>query len=195
MNDNSNNNSPPNEKVPEKVPVAVNIDYETGEIIDTIYEGDKLKIVTHEQLQYFQHYVPNADKGRPFIKLYTDTIDHLTNILTMAELRFVIKLTPFVSYNDCVIRKTTNSASDIATIADMAESTNEEYENIRKIIRQLINKNVLAKHNTTDVLSNYFGKKKYAYTVNPFIFFKGSSVNKFVYNYYSKLQIQSNQSN
>ena len=167
-----------------KTPVGAVINLETGEITREIYDGDTFSIRHSSQTNFMDKYIPVPDRDRPFVKLYTDIIDYLDEHLSLAEFRFIIKLSKIVSYNDCIIRKSPSPLSDIASLHDIAAITKDSYDNTKKIMKSLLNKGIVGKHETGYIVDGYIGKRKTVYTVNPFIFFKGISVNKLVYAFY-----------
>ena len=61
------------EKQLEVMPVMAVIDYETGEIVNEINQGDKVKVTRKESLDYMQQTM-RVDNKEQFIKLYTSVL-------------------------------------------------------------------------------------------------------------------------
>ena len=61
------------EKQLEVMPVMAVIDYETGEIINKINQGDKVRVTRKESLDYMQQTM-KVDNKEQFIKLYTSVL-------------------------------------------------------------------------------------------------------------------------
>ncbi len=125
-------------------------------------------------------------KESNFVKLYDDMVPKLLDKLSPTEIAFVLGLIPYVSYGDCVLRKTRHGNSDVVTTKELSELMKIEYPTVRRLIASLEKKGVMGHHETGTILKGYEGKKKRVYTVNPYIYFRGVLVNKTVYDYYNK---------
>ena len=163
----------------EKAGYLVSID---GEINATIYEGDSVRIRTEEQKQYTIDYFINYNKGRKFMKFFNDSMDKLLDELTPHEYVFITRLLPYISYKDCVLRK--SNGGDLLTMKDIAQITKLEYSAVTKKMSSLCEKGVIGLHEVGSILPQYYGKLKKVYTVNPNIFQKGTDINRFVIEFY-----------
>ena len=69
------------------------ISEETGELINTIKEGDKLRIIREESLQHLKNdnNTIELNTNANFIKLYTDTLEDLIcETLTSADFKIIL---------------------------------------------------------------------------------------------------------
>lgn len=121
-----------------------------------------------------------------YIRLYDNYLPLLHNRLMTAEFKLFLCLGSYVCA-DCIIHKTKNQNSAILTMYEIPEVTGVKYDNLRQLFKHLQNKGLIAKHDVTDILPDYHGKTKYAYTVNPFIYHRGNEINDIVYNYYTNI--------
>lgn len=159
------------------------VNTDTGEILDEFHIGDKLSIQRSEQMDYVKTHIQNFNSDKSFIKIYDDVVPLLEKYLTNPEFKFAIILSPHVSYEDCVIRETTNRKSKILTIADIAEIHGYKYDYAKKIMASLKHKGVIGKHDTGSIIPDV-NDNKIAYTVNPYIYFRGNNINKTIYSFY-----------
>lgn len=157
-------------------PISVLVNPETGEIQDTYYAGDKISITRSEQLQYANSHIMKFNNGKTFVKIYDEVVPMLEKYLTAPEFKFAISLTPHVSYEDCIIRETQDRSSRILNMKDIAEIHNYKYGYVRKIMASLKNKGVIGKHETGSILTEYVGADNVVYTVNPYIYFRGTNI-------------------
>lgn len=119
-------------------------------------------------------------KGDDFMKMFLNTIPKLTKELTPTELSFLLALTPHVSYVDCVIRNGKECRGNISNEKEIAEMIGMEHGKVRRLVSSLIKKGVIGKHETGSILPEYYGRRTICYTVNPYIFFKGTMINRTV---------------
>ena len=160
------------------------IDAETGEIINEIRDGDKLRLKRKEQNEYDLFHISNFNYNKSFVKIYDEVIPLLEKHLTLAEFKFAICLIPHVSYEDCIIRKTNDRNSKIINIRELAELHGYNYDYTKRIIGSLKKKGVVGKHETGSILRNCGQKINIVYTVNPFIYFRGSDLLTPVHSFY-----------
>lgn len=149
-----------------KILKSIVVDANTGEIKDRIYEGDK---ITRGDDVYH-----NFNKGKPFVKLYHG-ISLLRKQLTDRQFSLAIALADFVCYEDCCLKTGGHYNGKPMTNRDIAEALDENYNTIREIMRELKAKEVLGAFET--------GGKKF-FTVNPWIYTRGTDVNKTVMAYF-----------
>lgn len=153
---------------------------ENGEVVDHIYEGDKLKHADDKiplETKYF-----GFNKDKRFVKLYSDMILELKDRLTDREFAVALALSYFVCYDDCCLRENGHGNGKVLTMKDLAEKLNIKYDNLTKIMSSLRKKKVLGTF-TTD-------KNEKTITVNPYIYTRGNIVNKTVIAYFNKSEWQ-----
>ena len=159
--------------------VAQLVDYETGEIMDSVGYGDKVKIIRKEdedkKREFLNTYELNFKKDVSFVKLYQG-VNELRKYLTTGEFTVAISLCDYVSYEDCIIRRGGTHKGKILTIKELAEDMEIEYDSLRRTISSLVKKGVLGIHKTgckdkPDILIK-------SITVNPNIYCRGNKVNK-----------------
>lgn len=161
------------------------IQNDTGEIVDEFGPGDKLSVQRQDQIEYNAANVSNFNNDKIFVKIYNETIPLLVKYLTPSEIRLAIALTYHVSYKDCIIRESCNNNSKILNIKRISEIYEMNYDYVKKMMTSLKNKGVIAKHNVKDILPDYIGRTKVVYTLNPFLFFRGTDIKRTVYDYYN----------
>lgn len=125
-------------------------------------------------------------KEEHFVKFFYRVLPRLLDELSNQEVKVFLALMPYVSYEDCVLRRTGRGNSEILTMKSISEVTGIDYSRIRKILPVLERKGVIGHHVTGSILEGHDGEKTKVYTVNPFIYFKGNCVNKMVYEFYQK---------
>ena len=151
----------------------------TGEILDTYGENDQITVRRKSQVDYVHHHIINFNSDKSFVKLYDEAIPLLERYLTMPEFKLAVCLIPHVSYEDCIIRRTKDRTSRILTISDIAELHGYKYDYAKKLIASLKSKGVVGRHETGSIIpvSDYVGQSRsIAYTVNPFIYFRGTDL-------------------
>lgn len=168
---------------------VTHIDTDTGEIIcqtegcteikdSTLSEEEKAK------KEYEETHIMNFNKDKKFVKLYTDGLPILKEHLTPTEFMFTILLAEFVTWEDCILRATSNGNSHVINAKEIAELLNMDYGVVRRLISALKRKGVIGKHETGSILPNADIKANNVYTANPYIFFKGINVNSTVATFY-----------
>ena len=159
------------------------VNSETGEILDEFNAGDKISVQRSSQIEYVKTHIQNFNADKSFIKIYDDVVPLLEKHLTNPEFKFVIILSPHVSYEDCIIRETTNRKSKILGISDIAEIHGYTYDYAKKIMASLKRKGVIGKHDSGSILPGVT-ESKTVYTVNPYIYFRGNNINTAIYSFY-----------
>ena len=173
-----------NEPTINTIPQFSLVDNTTGEIINQYYPGDTLSVTRKSQSDYVNNYILNFNQNESFIKVYDKAIPLLEKYLSPAEFKFAICLGAHVSYKDCIIRETQNTNSRILTIRDLAEIHNIKYDYARKMMAILKSKGIIGKHETGSILPDYNERYGTVYTVNPFIYFRGSALLNPVHSFY-----------
>lgn len=125
---------------------------------------------------------PNFCKKVGFVKLNDNVIDVLIDKLTPTEFAFFMKLSKFVSYTDCILRRTSHGNSKIMDMKDMAEEMGMSYDQVRRIVPQLKKKGLMGVHETGSLKVDSAMKK--SYTINPFVMYKGQKMNRTVAEFY-----------
>lgn len=167
----------------------VHVDKDTGEAICEsagviTIKDSRLTDKEKKKQEYLDTHEMSFKKKQTFIKLYTDIVPYLMKYTTSAELIFLINISRFVSWEDCIIRESTNGNSHIVSMKELAELLNMNYGVVRRLIASLKKKGIIGKHETGTILPNKDNSVKIAYTVNPHIFFRGVNVNKSVLAFY-----------
>lgn len=160
------------------------VDTNTGEITQEIFDGDRISIRRESQERYINENSALDDSGRIFGKIYSETPYYLRKVLSLSERDAFYLLSAHVSYTTFIIHKTTNYQSDFAKLEDIAVILDKHYKNTYKIIKGMIDKKVIGRHKTDEIIPRYTGTCKFIYTVNPFLVGKGNFINKSVYDYY-----------
>lgn len=172
------------ENTTSNVPRSLIVDATTGQITSEIYEDDRVSITRAAQDHYAATHVINFNKDKSFVKIYDDVVPLLEKYLTPREFRFAICLAPHVSFEDCIIRQSKDRRSKPINIKELAELHEMNYDTTKKIMQSLKQKGVIGKHETGSILHDYNGRYGTIYTVNPFIYFRGSDMLNPVYSFY-----------
>lgn len=147
-----------------------NVVDDDGVISTEIYEGDK--IVRLEQTDYRAKYITNFNKKELFVKVYINPLTELWNDLSIREYAIATALIRFISYKDGILRYNGESINmkDISKILDM------DYDAIRKIFPVLEEKKILSKIKRKS--DKYADKEKNYIVVNPYLFLRGTDIEK-----------------
>ena len=123
--------------------------------IGEINEGDR--IIRGKSLKLLSQTI-QLNKKESFIKLYTKPLFELSRSLTGTESQFINYLISYISYNTGILL---HDNGEKLTRNHMANETGLHINNIDKILKSLVKKQVLGKHKTG---------RNICFTVNPFIF-------------------------
>lgn len=137
------------------------IDVDTGDLINVMYQGDKIR--REEQDEYVQNKTQLNSKEE-FIKVFVKPLLKLSTMLTNSEAWFVTYLLRYLNYTSGVLKKDDGSC---ITIEDIMDECDLKPSNTYNLLRSLCLKEVIAKCKTGDQI--YFA-------MNPFIFMKGRYV-------------------
>lgn len=161
-----------------KAVIASVVSNETGEVINEIYEGDRIirKKDKHD------NYIHDFRKNDPFVKLYIG-VNELRKVLSLSEFAVAISLADFICYDDCLIRKGGNNNGHLLTVKELADDMNIPYESLRKTMRSLKKKGIIGEHKTGC-------PEHIAITVNPNIYHKGVKVNETIAALFENVEIQ-----
>lgn len=157
-------------EVNENDPYVV-IETRTGELVTSLDYGDSIR--RKQQDEHYQEFDDNFKKGEKFVKIFDDSLDYLIENLTNGEIAFVIKLLPYISYDDGILR---DKKKRILGINDIADKLKMSHEGVRKVVIALISKGVLGEHKTGSIDNPKILNK--CITVNPHIFMKGRKMNR-----------------
>lgn len=144
-----------------------------GEIIDYIYEGDRIKHMDEKDPLKEKYFDFNKDKN--FVKLYSGMTELKKN-LTDREFAIAIALSDFVCYDDCCLREGGHGNGKILRQKDLAEKFEMNYNTLKEIMLSLRKKKILGTFIT--------GANDKTITVNPYIYTRGTNVNKTVITYF-----------
>lgn len=168
------------------IPTTLLVNASTGEIIDEVFQGDRVSIKREAQDVYASTHIMNFNKDKSFVKIYDEVVPLLEKYLTLPEFKFAICLTPHVSFEDCIIRKTQDRRSKILTMKDLATLHNFKYDYVRKIMSSLKRKGIIGKHETGSILQDFPQEESTVYTVNPYIYFRGSDILTPIHSFYER---------
>lgn len=144
-----------------KTPVADVVSKETGEVVNTLYEGDRT--VRKKSVEYLES--TQEWKIEHYFKGHIGEIEKWMNDLNMAEKAFLFSIVPFISYTDCHLQYINGQdigTEDLVKISGMARGT--VYETINSLIKK-------------DILYKGRNSKGRQYFINPWLFCKGNRIN------------------
>lgn len=153
---------------------------EYGEIIDEVYEGDKI-VHPKDKKKDSEAKLTFKPEGKGlFGKLYLMPLRTLYNELSYREMATLTVLVTFASYQDCILKVN----HKYADAKDLSKELNENYDSFRKVITSLIKKGILQKvERQSDTYQNV---TKQCLVLNPYICFRGITVNRDVKDMFSK---------
>lgn len=148
-----------------------------GVILGDIYEGDR--ILHYSQNQYLENNIINFNRKEAFVKVFINPILSLYLALPTKEFSIAMGIMPFISYKDGILRHE-GKIADMKTISDIL---NENYDNFRKHIKNLIQYQVLARiERPSDVDKS---KTRQCLVVNPYIYLRGQDIEKDIVNVFA----------
>ena len=144
--------------------VSYIVDAETGEACNEIREGDRHRVVRKESIDYLSQH--QDWRIEHFYKGHTDEIRKLMRELSINEKAFLFSVAVYVGYEDCCIKY--SNGKDITT-EDLINLTGLSRNVFYETVKELAKKDII-----------YIGKnsKNRQYFVNPWLFCKGSRINK-----------------
>lgn len=151
------------------------IDMETGEIVDELKAGDRIRRSTQDEYFCKKTQLIELNKDEDFVKMFTEAIVRLIQEedLTNTELKLCLFMGKYIGYESGLLRYENNGK--LLNLNDIVNITGMSKRSVINGMQGLVSKKVFGVHKT--------GKEN-AYTVNPFIFMKGRYVNKTLYNLY-----------
>lgn len=151
---------------------------QNGELVGKISEGDR--ILSNKQNEHEKEYIANFNRGETFVKVYDKYIPVLGQKLTNPELGIVMRLLPYISYQDNILRNN----KKVLTTQEISELLGMKYDYTRKIISSLIKKGVLGVHKTGCIDKPKVLIK--TLVANPYIFVRGTEINRIVAGLFEK---------
>lgn len=135
---------------------------ESGKEIDAIYAGDR--VVRKESIDYLKSV--DEWKIENFYKGHIKELEKWMKELSNVEKAFLFSIVPYISYNDCHLAY--GNGVDIGT-EDLVEISGLSRGAVYEAINSLIKKDIIYKGRNS---------KNRQYFVNPWLFAKGSRINK-----------------
>ena len=156
--------------------MACVFDATTGEVQSDLYEGDRYRITRAKQDEFAQNYKSSFNKGKHFIKVFTEVFPKLLYELQSNELALFLKLLNFLDY-DCSLKH----RGKYLIMKEMEPLVDLPYSSIRKIMPRLIDKEVLVKRETLYCELD----RKVGYVVNPYIVCRSRNIPIEIYEAFS----------
>lgn len=153
---------------------------DAGIVEREIYQGDIVKITTARQAAYLNGTV--LWKQRDFIKGNVEELLLVLPELSIYEKAFLGSVQPYIGYQDCMLKMTTEAGERDVLFRDLLEIVNIGKTKLTEVIRSLREKDIL-----------YVGKnsRNNQYFVNPWLFNKGARINKVLAAMFQNYRIRS----
>ena len=156
--------------------MKVVVETETGEILDEIKEGDRIRRKSQDDYCKGKGELIDMTENGNFIKIFNKTMAMLGGEgLTANEYQICLQLLNYIEYESGIL-KYANTGKQLNS-QDISDITGICYKGVVRAMQTLVSKKIYGVHKT--------GKEN-CYTVNPFIFMKGKYINKTLYNFYKK---------
>lgn len=136
-----------------------------GEVVGYIDEGDRIIKAKKEVVE--DESLIDLNKNENFVKVYTKTMFEVAKCLDGTTNQLLNFLIPFISYQTGIIQYQSNGKA--INKAKIINLTGLNEKTVDRCIDKLIENKILGKHKTG---------REICYTANPFLFMKGSKVNK-----------------
>ena len=138
---------------------------EAGAIIDSVFDGDKLRITRKSSDDYINR-TTELNKDEQYVKVYISNWKDVTRRLDSTVVQFLLMLLPYIGYEDGILQYPNGRIlTRNAVISESGMSKNT----VNKCLLVLQTEQIIGKHKT--------GRRS-CFTVNPYIFMKGRRVNK-----------------
>lgn len=161
---------------------------ETGELLNYVYEGDKIQ--RKKSTEYVKKQIKwkesKKDEGGTFEEwamenYFKGNINELKLIndeLSITEAGFIHKMIPYINYKHCCL--CFPNGKDIS-LESMVEITGLSERSVYRVVGDLIKKDIL-----------YKGKhsKGYQFYVNPWLFIKGDAINVVLKNMFKHYEVR-----
>ena len=156
--------------------MKVILDTSTGEIIDEIKEGDRIRRKSQDDYCKRENDLIDMNENGNFVKIFNKTMAMLgSENLTANEYLVCLRLLNYIEYESGILKF--GNTGRALKLADIEEITGLSKSTTIRAMQTLVEKKIYGVHKT--------GKEN-CYTVNPFIFMKGRYINKTLYNFYKK---------
>ena len=150
--------------------IWVVVDEATGAYLGQIKNGDTINIVPGGSREAFAKYEEefiSINRGRAFVKVFSDVVPRLCKILRQPDLWLLFSLTPYIGYQTGILTRGGNFLS-YSDIVDMF-SESVSASTVKRSLSRLYEHGIIGK---------CFVKHKQIYVANPYIFQFGSRANK-----------------
>lgn len=134
-----------------------------GEKVGELYDNDR--IVRAKSLEYLNNTV-EINKDADFVKVYTKPLFELSRSLSGTESIFITYIINYIRYSSGILA---HDNGKVLTRQTMSNETGLSIKTIDKLLHSLITKQIIGKHKTGHSIS---------FTVNPYIFMRGSRINE-----------------
>ena len=156
--------------------MKVILDTNTGEIIDEIKEGDRIRRKSQDDFCGKKGELIDMNDNGNFVKIFNKTMALLgSEKLTANEYLVCLRLLDYIEYESGILKFGNNGRP--LKLADIEDITGLSKSTTIRVMQTLVDRRIYGVHKT--------GKEN-CYTVNPFIFMKGRYINKTLYNFYKK---------
>ena len=159
----------------------VMVDTETGEIVNEVYKGDRvIRKASIDHLKKPKEELPEDQTKWEMEQFYKGSIKELKLVskqLTNAEVGFLFRVIPYISYIDCCIKHPNGKPIAIKGLTGI---TNTSRQSVSKTINSLVSKDILYKGRNS---------KEFQYYVNPWLFVRGNITNKILKNMFRNYYI------
>ena len=151
------------------------IDEDSGEVVNRLVEGDRiLKAKSIEKLKNQDKWVTGS-----FSKINNEEMKLLTQLLTASECSVILKLIPYVSYNSCVIQHQNGKDINFDGIVKLCGMS---YVTTMETVNSLVSKDILYKGRNS---------KGNQYFMNPWIAYRGNTINKVLFDMFKNYKVLS----
>lgn len=145
------------------------IDLETGEIINTIRQGDR--VYRKESKDAIEGKVIDFNKGESFVKAYDDGMKKVRGKLSNAQYSFLWCILPQMEYNTNILR---NDDGTILERKDFTKITGMKYNANRKLLLSLVETGIIGMWQVGSLDKK--GIMFNCFVVNPYVFHKGTMI-------------------
>ena len=152
------------------------IERTTGEVMDSIMEGDRIRITRKEKVEFLESTI--SIPFTSFAKLNTAEIAFLAKELSKPDFVFLLSLSDFVGYHDNCIKNRRGvpmSVEDIAARLGISRAT--AYRSVERLMKE----NILCKAKTSE----------FQLFVCPLIYCKGNRTNKVLQTMFRNYRVRS----
>ncbi len=140
------------------------VDSESGEVVNEIGTGDRIKITRKESIEYLSQY--QAWDIDNFYKAHAAELRKVLPELSVYEKAFIASVAPYIGYDDCCIKYP--NGNDI-TSEDLVGLTGLSRSKMFTTIDSLCKKDIIYKGKNSKGLQ---------YFINPWLFCKGNRINQ-----------------